>query len=218
MDIAERMKKYEQVTQNILTINNPVIIRVDGRAFHSFTKQMEKPFCKPLMEAMVQATIETAQQMQGFKLAYTQSDEATFMISDTDSIEAEGWFGYKLNKIISLSASIFSVSFNKHFKSDNAVFDSRAFSMPIVDVPNVFIWRQQDWNRNSLQMLARSVFSHKELMGKKNADMHEMLYSKGINWAELDNIEKNGSFIDADFNIINDKLDYDSIRDLIDKC
>ena len=45
-----------------------------------------------------------------------------------------------------------------------------------------------------------------------------MLYSKGINWVELDNMEKNGSFIDADFNIINDKLDYDSIRDLIDKC
>ena len=75
------------------------------------------------------------------------------------------------------------------------VFDSRAFTVPMEDVPNAFLWRQKDWYRNSVQMLGQAHFSHKQLNAKKLGDIHEMLHEKGINWAELSPAEKNGTFL-----------------------
>ena len=61
------------------------------------------------------------------------------------------------------------------------MFDARAFNIPMDEVKNYFIWRQQDWIRNSVQMLAQAHFSHKELHGKNQSDMHDMLNEKDIN-------------------------------------
>ncbi len=76
-----------------------------------------------------------------------------------------------------------------------AIFDSRVFNIPKEEVCNYFIWRQLDWFRNSLQMLARTHFSHKELNEKNTSDIHEMLHQKGVNWADLEPVWKNGVFI-----------------------
>jgi hypothetical protein len=59
-------------------------------------------------------------------------------------------------------------------------------------------WRQKDWERNSIQMLAQAHFSHKQLHGKNGPGMHEMLHGKGVNWAKLDNKWKNGVVIYKD--------------------
>jgi tRNA(His) guanylyltransferase len=165
---------------------------------------------------MVTAAEKTAKEMQGFKLAYIQSDECTFMITDFDTHDTEGWFNYELNKIVSLSASYFTFYFNQYMGVDEvAVFDSRAFVVPEDDWPNVFVWRQRDWERNSLQMLARSHYSHKECEFKNSDNLHEMLHEKGINWASLKPIYKNGTFITRDYEQLHEKLTYDNLVGLV---
>lgn len=197
MKLEERMKKYETTSCYKATIKTPLMIRVDGRAFHSFTHNMNKPFDARIISAMVASAKAVAMEMQGFKAAYVQSDEASFCITDYDELNSEGWFGFNLAKIISVSASLMSVHFSKHFGVGSyPTFDCRAFSLPVVDVVNAFLWRAQDWKRNSLQMYCRAFFSHEQLHNKSSTEMHEMLHSVGKNWTtDLSLQERNGTFL-----------------------
>jgi len=195
--LGNRMKDYENVSRNYLTKRTPVIVRVDGRAFHTLTRKCEKPFDGRLIKSMVAAATRVAQDMQGFKLAYVQSDEASFLITDYDDVNTQGWFDYNLSKIISLSSSIMSVEFNNNFSYGKlGYFDSRAFNIPEKDIANYFLWRSKDWARNSLQMYCREFFSHKELNYIRKEGMHELLHGVGKNWAtDLTPQERNGTFI-----------------------
>jgi tRNA(His) guanylyltransferase len=203
--LGDRMKRYEASSRFVATPRMPLIIRVDGRAFHTLTKKIcDRPFDVAFIESMRHAAREVSNEMQGFKAAYVQSDEATFLLTDYDDIGTQGWFGYVHAKMISISASSMSVNFNDYFSEwsgtkTNALFDSRAFSVPADDVANMFLWRAKDWARNSLQMYARSFFSHKELDRKNSVDIHEMLHGIGKNWTtDLGYVEKNGTFINKD--------------------
>lgn len=225
--LATRIKRYEAASDYILTPRSCLFVRVDGKSFHTYTRGCDRPFDRDIMDAMDYAMYRTATQMQGFKLAYTQSDECTFVLTDFDTHQTQGWFGYELNKVVSISASMFTAYFNDSYLAARseagddkppALFDSRAFIVPLDDAPNVFVWRQQDWVRNSVQMLARAHFSHKELDGKRVPDMHEMLHGKGINWAtDISDRERNGSFYanGRDARTLNAKLDYDELLGLI---
>lgn len=225
--LGDRIKRYESVSKPLLTRRSPLMVRIDGKAFHTFTRACNKPFDNILIKAMVYAATKTAEQMQGFKLAYIQSDEATFMLTDYETLETGAWFDYELNKVVSITASLFTAHFNyfweNQFSKDPAdenyrerplalaLFDARAFNVPVEDWPNVFIWRQRDWERNSIQMLARSQYSPKELDRKKVPDLHEMLYQKGINWANLDPQLKNGTFILKDGSLKFDHVNYQEL-------
>ena len=220
--LGDRIKRYENVFHYSLTRRTPLMIRVDGRAFHTFTKGCNRPFDQNIMQAMVSSANTLAEEMQGFKVAYIQSDEATFLLTDYDRLETQSWFDYDLSKVVSISASVMSVNFNHFVKNvgNPVVFDSRAFSVPENDVANAFVWRAKDWERNSLQMYCRSYFSHKELHQKNREDMHDMLHSIGKNWTtDLSNREKNGTFlINTEYGIdVRDNIlpNYDSISTLI---
>jgi len=197
MKLGDRIKKYEKVFTHSALKRMPMIIRVDGRAFHTFTKGLDRPFDSGLIDAMVKAATYVTHDMQGFKAAYIQSDEATFFLTDYDTFETEGWFDYELPKVISISASLMSVAFNRFYPTDKLpVFDSRAFTVPKDEVANCFLWRAKDWERNSLQMYARAFFSHNELYQKSRDDMHEMLHGIGKNWTtDLSCRERNGTFL-----------------------
>jgi len=143
---------------------------------------------------MQRVAIKLCEQIQGAKCAYVQSDEISILITDFDRLTTEAWFDYNLQKIVSISSSIASSNFSLCW-GQAVAFDSRAFNIPKEEVCNYFIWRQQDWMKNSVQMLARTYYSTKQLHKKKIADMHEMLYEKNINWNDLKNIWKNGTFI-----------------------
>ncbi len=217
--IGDRIKAYEACSAPRLTPNAPVIIRVDGRAFHTYTRGMKRPFDPVLMKVMVRAAVETAREMQGFKLGYVQSDEATFLLTDYDTHDTAAWFGNEVNKLVSLSASLFTGYFNAAFHGElpPAAFDSRAFTVPREDAPNVFVWRQLDWHRNSLQMVARAHFSHKQLHGKNREALHDMLHGVGVNWAtDYTPQEKNGTFILADKSTHHNVWRYDIIQAYID--
>jgi tRNA(His) 5'-end guanylyltransferase len=163
---------------------------------------MEKPFDGAFIHTMLSAAKYLSEEIQGFKMAYIQSDEASFLLTDYDKIDTQGWFDYNLAKMISISAARMSVSFNLLCLQNRVLikgfgfFDSRAFNIPKEEVANYFLWRAKDWQRNSLQMYARSFFSHKELWNKSNSEVHEMLYGIGKNWAtDLDDRLKNGSWL-----------------------
>lgn len=203
MDIATRMKSYEE---NNRFPKGAVIIRVDGRGFHNWTKRVkaERPFDKIVSAAMRYATHKVADQMQGFKLAYTQSDESTFLISNLGENEG-AWFDYKAQKIASITASLFTDAFNTEFKLyssildriyANAHFDARAFSIPVHDAANNFVWRQQDWRRNSVQMLGHHYFSHKQMQGL-NIDLvkTKLIVECHVDWNKLEAWQKFGTFI-----------------------
>jgi tRNA(His) 5'-end guanylyltransferase len=219
MTLGNRIKRYEQPFRFSAVRRLPLMIRVDGRAFHTFTRSLTKPFDGRMMDAMVAAALETARDMQGFKAAYVQSDEVTFCLTDYDTLETQGWFDYELAKVISISAATMSVWFNKYMETYGPVFDSRAFTVPISDVVNAFLWRAKDWKRNSIQMYCQAFFSHKQLHGKKQADMHEMLHSIGQNWANLPDRIKNGTFVvlaDVNLCVRSDILPtYESVNEAI---
>ena len=196
--LGNRMKEYyENVYRIKLTRRTPVIIRLDGKAFHTLTRRCEKPFDDEFWQAMHLTTWALCSEIQGVKCAYMQSDEISILLSDFDTIRTGAWFDYNLQKMVSISASIASVTFSEAYKK-YALFDARAFNVPKEDVKNYFIWRQTDWIRNSVQMLAQAYYSHKQLYKCNQADMHEMLHEKRVNWASLAPHWKNGTFLFKD--------------------
>lgn len=232
--LGDRIKRYERVSDLYLTPNSCAVIRVDGKAFHTYTRDPAfddaAPFSRRIQTAMIYAAELTAREMSGFKLAYVQSDECTFLLTDFDTHQTEGWFGYRHSKLVSVTAALFTAAFNQHVSGLSrrprrlAVFDARAFSVPLADAPNVFVWRQRDWERNSLQMLARHHYSAKQLHGKGRADLHEMLHDVGVNWADLPWIDKNGVYLTVDEVqnkvgkwpvLLTEKLTYDEILALV---
>lgn len=206
MKLSTRMKGYELSDTHYLKRRTPVIIRLDGKAFHTFTKGFTKPFDDILIDTMMETTRRLCAGIQCCKLGYTQSDEISLLLVDYDNIDTEPWFNNRQNKIESLSASICSVCFNVILaekikdipelkdKSFTATFDSRAFNLPKEEVCNYFIWRQQDCTRNSIQSLGQANFSHKQLQNKSCNQIQDMLFTeKGINWNHIATKYKRGT-------------------------
>jgi tRNA(His) guanylyltransferase len=199
--LGDRMKSYEDVSRLHLPRRLPVIIRLDGKAFHTYTRGLPRPYCQSLMTAMDEVARTLCNQVQNTVMAYTQSDEISLLLVDYKDIKTTAWFDSNLQKMASVSAGIASSKLTALSPTifgglrdslKEAVFDSRVFILPPHEVNNYFIWRQQDWNRNSLAMLAQSMFSHKELQGKGRAEQHEMCFQKGTNWANLSSHIKDG--------------------------
>ena len=200
MNLDQRMKEYEKVSSYNLLKKTPVILRIDGKAFHTYTKGMDRPFSEDLHTAMVETTKFLTSNIQGAKFGYTQSDEISILITDWDTDnynpKTEAWFNNKLSKLVSVSASYATAVFNSIIPSERlAFFDSRAFNLPRLEVNNYFIWRQQDAIRNSVQSLGQSKFSHKELQRKNAKDIKEMLQSVGCCWDLLDSWKKQGTSV-----------------------
>lgn len=195
--LGDRMKRYEGIPRIHLTQRMPLIIRLDGKAFHTYTRGFKKPIDEKIINAMTNAAISLCKEAQGFKLAYIQSDEISVLINDYEGFDTQSWFDKNLQKIVSVSASIATAYFNKYMWSIGidkvAVFDSRAFVLPREEVCNYFHWRQTDAERNSVASLAQTQFSHKSLHGKNVKTMMDMLLEeKGIDWNLLPTFQKRG--------------------------
>ena len=185
-NLGDRMKGYESIPRTTLYRRMPVIIRIDGKAFHTFCKSAKKPFDDRIKDAMVATGKELVKTVQNCKDAYTQSDEISLLLIDYENIETDAWFDNDLQKIASVSSSIATMAFNKNIDesySDKwALFDARVWNLPREEVTNYFLWRQQDCRRNSVSQTARSLFSHKQLHAKKTQEMKDMMLSKGTSW------------------------------------
>lgn len=209
--LGDRMKEfYENRSKTYLTRRTPVIIRLDGKAFHSFTKGFKRPYDEIFHEAMNETLRYLCKNIQGCKIGYTQSDEITLLLTDYEKLTTDAWFGYSVQKMCSVAASMATLAFNQEFRKafegyfneyttseeyyvtmckaidKGAMFDARVFNIPKEEVANCFIWRQQDATRNAIQMLGQSHFSHKELDCKDQNDIQDMLMLElGINFNDM---------------------------------
>ena len=222
-ELGVRMKEnYENIPKTKLMRRTPVAIRIDGKAFHTFTRGFKQPFDEVLIKTMQQTTQYLCQNIQGCVLGYSQSDEITLILIDYQTLTTEAWFDYRVEKLCSISASMATMAFNKFFYENvfqyngmasmdmsnkkypykeiyakaiekGAMFDARCFNIPKEEVTNLIYWRQLDASRNSVQMVGQAYFSQKELQDKSCNDIKDMLMTKGINWNDLPTYQKRGS-------------------------
>ena len=216
MTLGDRMKIYEDVSNYKLVRRMPVIVRIDGRAFHTLTRDLNKPFDLNFISVMEQTMKELCENVCNCVLGYTQSDEITLVLVDYKNIETQPWFDNRVQKMASICAAMATVAFNKnlykltkgelgHINSNEelwlleskffkATFDARAFNIPQYEVTNNLIWRQQDATRNSILSLAQSLYPHKQIEGIKCNQLQDKMFTeKNVNWNDLETRLKRGS-------------------------
>jgi len=207
--LGERMKSYyEDRTRVFIPRRSYTIIRLDGKAFHTYTRGFERPYDLRLMRVMDNTAIALCENIQNVKYAYVQSDEISLLLTDFEDIKTDAWFGGNIQKMSSVSASIATAHFNNGMYLDEeilapmskvAYFDSRVFSIPDrMEVFNYFTWRQQDATRNSIQMGAQKLYKQKQLDGKNTSDLQELMWQKGVNWNDYPAGFKRGRMIIKD--------------------
>ncbi len=226
-ELGKRMKEYyEQISKTKLMRRTPVILRIDGKAFHTFTRGFYKPFDDILVTAMQNTMKYLCTNIQGCVFGYTQSDEITLILIDYQALNTSAWFDYEVQKLCSITASMATMFFNKEFSrivanykecyeksievlgeaekeyvtaidkavAKGAMFDCRAFNIPKEEVCNLVYWRQLDATRNSIEMVGRAYFSHKQLYKKNTNQIQDMLHEQfGINWNDFPTMVKRGS-------------------------
>lgn len=196
--LGDRMKdQYERRAQAFLPRRTHTIIRLDGKAFHTYTRGLDRPYDKQLMDDMAKTTRYLCQEIQGAQVGYTQSDEITLLLTDFATNQTEAWFDGNVQKIVSIAASLATAKFNELRPGKLALFDARVFTIPDpVEVVNSFIWRQKDATRNSIAMLAQAHFSQARLHEVSTGGMQAMLWvEKGINWDQEDPRFKRGTIV-----------------------
>ena len=208
-ELGKRMKEYyEQIPKTRLMRRTPVSIRLDGKAFHTFTRGFKKPFDEVLIKSMQETMKYLCEHIQGCVLGYSQSDEITLILVDYKHLDSSAWFDYEVQKMCSVSASMATMAFNKFFYKNveeysesvaalqdfdiekkylekldkatekGAIFDARVFNIPKEEVTNLIYWRQLDATRNSIQMVGQANFSHKQLQHKSCNDIQNMLLTE----------------------------------------
>ena len=195
-ELGKRMKEfYEARARTYLPRRTPVAIRIDGKAFHTFTRGFQKPFDEVLGNSMVRTMEYLCKNIQGCVFGYTQSDEITLLLIDYKQLNSEAWFDYQTQKMCSIAASMATMAFNRYFQEEvqkhiddtepifitdeevklidtysravekGAMFDARVFSIPKEEATNLIYWRQLDATRNSIQMVGQANYSHNVLQG-----------------------------------------------------
>ena len=120
--LGDRMKKYEYVTRTHLIHRMPVIIRLDGKAFHTFTKGFKRPFDDVLIKTKQETMKYLCESIQGCVLGYTQSDEITLALVDYKNLDSSAWFDNNIQKICSVASSMATLYFNKRFRINSNSF------------------------------------------------------------------------------------------------
>jgi len=201
-DFGDRMKMLEQAEagRRLLPLL-PVIARLDGKSFHTWTADLKRPYDERLVDLMQDLTAFLVDKTSA-RIGYTQSDEIS-LVFYSETYESQIFFDGKIQKINSVLASMASAYFNSHavaaffpVQKPLAFFDCRVWAVPNKsEAANSILWREQDASKNSISMLARAYFSHKEIHGKSGEEMQEMLFQQHkINWNDCPDFFKRGTF------------------------
>ena len=200
--LGDRMKKFEaRETSRTLMPGLPVMIRLDGRSFHTFTRGMARPFHEPMSRAMIETAKYLVEETHA-SFGYVQSDEISLGYYMPDPKSAM-LFDSKIQKLCSTTAALATAKFNQQVVAHMPekahllpTFDSRVFNLPTLeDMVECVLFRALDCAKNSLTMAASAYFSHKELHGKGGAAKHAMLRAKGVIWTDYPAFFKNGTFV-----------------------
>jgi tRNA(His) 5'-end guanylyltransferase len=196
--LADRCKSLEQPESDRAAVAGSCLVaRYDGRAFHTFTKGLARPYDERMSQSMIAATKALVRDSRAC-IGYTQSDEIT-LVWGPGRYPFDGRF----QKVSSVYAGLASVAFCESIrrlvpeKADKLpVFDGRAWQVASVqDVIDVFLWRERDAIKNSISAAAHTVFSHKTLLGKRCMEMQQMLLREGIDWTQYPSFFRRGTYV-----------------------
>lgn len=198
---GDRIKAFEHVSaKETLDENQPLCVRIDGKAFHKFTEGLARPYDERLSRAMIE-TMNFLVESTDARLGYTQSDEISLVYFKMASNQ-QSYFGARVQKLVSVIASMTTAKFNEQValnipekKGVFAYFDCRVWNVPsLQDAADVFVWRQEDAIKNAVSMAASAYFSHKFLHGKNSTVKKQLLAEKGIKWDDYPDFFKSGTF------------------------
>lgn len=232
--MGNRFKAYEAASSMHMIPGIPKIIRLDGKAFHTFTKGCEQPYDWNIMSAMAAGAVAVMKEIGGSaRLAYIQSDECSIVLNDKPRIESSPWFDNNLVKMATVSSSIMSVNFSWAYyealassgsqagsvEFKPAYFDARIFPVPNVwEMHNAILWRQFDAIKNSKSQYARHYFSQKQVHEKNGEQKVQMMKDQhGFDWHTAPTWTKHGIVVrrgtmgkfEIDMNIPEFKVDKD---------
>lgn len=200
--LGDRMKLLEQqeAGRKFLPLL-PIMARIDGKTFHNWTKDLDRPYDGRFTNMMIETTKFLVEET-GAKIGYTQSDEIS-LIYYSDTYESQIFFDGKIHKMNSVLASFATGFFNsivqKYFEEKRplAYFDCRVWQVPTkMEAVNTILWRELDASKNSISMAARHYFSHNQLMNKTGSEMQEMMFKEhGVNWNDYPTFFKRGTYI-----------------------
>lgn len=185
--LGNRMKTYESVWHTSVPPNSYVVLRLDGRTFHTLLRNADRPYDQGVASAMTHAAKALCQEISGAEFAYLQSDEISILITDVRTVRSQLWFDGDVQKLTSVGASIVSAAFNDYVHPSMEVeglaginrhghFDARVLTLPHpIEVANYFVWRQRDAQRNAVLAAARVYFPQADLHRKDIGMVHAML-------------------------------------------
>lgn len=200
--MGDRQKAFEgREAGRKLMQGLPALVRLDGRAFHTFTRGLKRPYDARLSQALIETAKYLVQETQA-SIGYCQSDEISLVFPNTDTLAAMLYDG-KTQKLTSVLAAMATAKFIQQVLANIPekahllpVFDARAWDVCSLDVAaEHFVWRETDATRNSLTMAAHAYYSPKELHKAGYAQKHEMLHAKGINWNDYPAFFKRGTYV-----------------------
>lgn len=200
--IGDRMKAYEAPSTSRKAFKGqPIVVRLDGNNFHTFTKGLKRPYDESLSELMVRTMMALVERFH-CNVAYTQSDEITLVFASEPEDKAELLFDGRFQKIETLTASYATAFFNKrlgNYLPEKAhllpCFDSRAYVVPnLQEAYHALLWRQQDATKNAVSMGAQALYSQKELNGKNGPALRQMMLDKGIDFEQYPYFFRRGTF------------------------
>jgi tRNA(His) guanylyltransferase len=204
-DFGDRMKAYEAAeTERYFMPLLPIYARIDGRCFSAFTRGLDRPFDLRITRAMVETAKFLVEETEA-RIGYTQSDEIS-LVWQQDRYDSQVFFNGKVQKLVSVLASLATVRFNHLCLATDGlrertadlmpVFDCRVFHLPNrTEAANAFLWREKDATKNAISMAARSFYPHKQLHGKSSSEMQEMIFQKGQNFNDYPAFFKRGTFV-----------------------
>jgi len=200
--IGDRMKAYEAPSTSRRAFKGqPLIVRLDGNNFHTFTKGLKRPYDVDLSELMI-LTMSALVERFHCDIGYTQSDEITLIFTSEPDSKSELVFDGRFQKIETLTASYATAVFNKNlagYLPQKAhllpCFDARAYVVPnLQEAYHVLLWRQQDATKNAVSMGAQALYSQKQLNGKNGLQLRQMMLDKGVNFEAYPYFFKRGTF------------------------
>lgn len=198
-DFGDRMKGYEAVeTARRLDVHLPVYARVDGRAFSTFTRGMQRPFDRRMTTAMVDTAAFLVEKSHA-RIGYAQSDEIS-LVWLAEGEASDIFFSGKIQKMVSVIASMAAAKFAslcpENYRHRLPHFDTRVFQLPSkTEAANAILWRAMDARKNAIQAAAQAAFSTKELFRKSQSDMLKMLDELGIDFEQFPADFKRGTFV-----------------------
>lgn len=201
--LGDRCKQYEMAEAGKRALRGtPLIARLDGRAFHTFTRDLRRPYDEAMSRCMIETTRYLVRHMNAL-VGYTQSDEISLAWYEPSQSLTEYPFDGRLQKLVSVLAGMASVCFLQQLSErlpgkvgELPHFDCRVWQVPtLADAADVFVWREDDATKNSITMAARALYSDRELHEKDSAVKQEMLFQKGVNWNDYPAFFKRGTYV-----------------------